>query len=88
MEKNMYLPLRKKCPYLELLWSAFSRIPTEYGEIRNISPYSVRIRENADQNNSKYGQFLRTYVNAYLNNINILFLSVTLYRNSRQKNFY
>ena len=29
--------MRKKWPYLELLWSAFSRIVTEYGEIvRNI----------------------------------------------------
>ena len=27
---------------------------TEYGEIRIISPYSVRIRENADQNNFEY----------------------------------
>ena len=35
----------KKCPYSELFWSAFSRIQTEYGEIRSISPYSVRMRE-------------------------------------------
>ena len=26
------MSLRKKCPYSELLWSAFSRIRTEYGE--------------------------------------------------------
>ena len=45
------ITLRKKCPYSKLLWSVFSRIRTEYGEIRNITPYSVRIRENADQNN-------------------------------------
>ena len=51
------LTLRKKCPYSELFWSAFSYIRTEYGEIRSISSYSVRIRENADQNNSKYGHF-------------------------------
>ena len=25
--------LREKCPYLELFWSAFSRMRTEYGEI-------------------------------------------------------
>ena len=35
----------------------FSRIITEYGDIRSISPYSVRMRENlgirADQNNSE-----------------------------------
>ena len=32
-----------------------SRIRTEYAEIQNISPYSVRMRENTDQNNSEYG---------------------------------
>ena len=48
------------CPHSELFWSAFSRIQTEYGEIRSIPPYSPRIRENAAQNNSKYGAFLRT----------------------------
>ena len=30
---------------------------TEYGEKRSISPYSVRMRENTDQNNSEYGHF-------------------------------
>ena len=30
-------------------WSVFSRIRTEYGEIRIISPYSIRMRENTDQ---------------------------------------
>ena len=54
------LSLRKKCPYLELFWFAFSRIRTEYEEIRSISPYSVRMRENADQNNSEYGHFSRS----------------------------
>ena len=28
------LTLGKKCPYLELFWSLFSRIRTEYGQIR------------------------------------------------------
>ena len=46
------LLLRKKCPQSELFWSVFSRIMTKYGEIRNISPYSVRMRENADENHS------------------------------------
>ena len=57
--------LRKKCPYSELFWSVFSHIRTEYGEIRNIFRYSVRMRENADQNNSEYGHFSRsdTYTN-------------------------
>ena len=30
-------------------WSVFSRIRTEYGEIFRISPYSVRMRKNTDQ---------------------------------------
>ena len=41
----------------------FSRIRTECGEIRSISPYSVRMRENADQNNSEYSHFLRSELN-------------------------
>ena len=28
--------------------------------VQGISPYSVRMRENVDQNNSKYGRFLRS----------------------------
>ena len=53
-------PLREKCPYSELFWFAFFRILTEYGQIRGISPYSVRKRQNVDQNNSEYGHFLRS----------------------------
>ena len=41
--------------------SAFSRIRPEYREVLRISPYSVRMRENADQNNSEYEHFLRTF---------------------------
>ena len=33
--KHQYITLRKKCPYSELFWYAFSRILTEYGEIRS-----------------------------------------------------
>ena len=51
--------LREKCPYWELFRSAFSRIRIEYEKTRSISPYSVQMRENADQNNSEYGNFLR-----------------------------
>ena len=54
------ITLRKKCPYSELFWYAFSCIRAEYGEIRSISPYSVQMRENADQYNSEYGHFLRS----------------------------
>ena len=52
--------LREKCPYSELFWSVFSRTRTEYGEILRISLYSVRMREDTDQNNSEYGHFLRS----------------------------
>ena len=41
--------VKSVCSYSELFWSAF---------VRRISPYSVRIRENADQNNSECGHFL------------------------------
>ena len=58
--KPFWYSLREKCPYLELFWCAFSRIRTECGEIRSISPYSVLMRKNADQNNSEYAHFLRS----------------------------
>ena len=41
--------LCEMCPNTEFFWSVFSRIRTEYREIRNISPYSVRMRENTVQ---------------------------------------
>ena len=43
--------LHKKCPYLDLFWSVFSRIRAKYGKIGSICQYSVRKQENADQNN-------------------------------------
>ena len=52
--------LREKFQYSESFWSTFSRIQTEYGEIPRISLYSVRMWENADQNNSKYRNFSRS----------------------------
>ena len=59
VRKNVSISLQKKCPFSELFWCAFSRIRTKYEEMLRISPYSVRMRENADQNNSEYGHFLR-----------------------------
>ena len=56
----LWWSLWEKCPYLELSWSVFSLIRTEYGEIQSISPYSVQMRENVDQNNSEYGHFSRS----------------------------
>ena len=49
---SIRVSLREKCPFLELLWSTFSHIRTEYCD-------SVQMRENADQNNSEYGHFSR-----------------------------
>ena len=60
MAKTLNATLCKNCAYLELIWSAFSRIWTGCGDILRISPYSVRMRENMDQNNSEYGHFSRS----------------------------
>ena len=43
-----------------VFWSVFSRIQTEYGEIWNISPYSVQMWDSTDQNNSEYRRFSRS----------------------------
>ena len=58
--KALCITLCEKCPYSEISWSVISRIRAEYGETLRISPYSVWMRENADQNNFEYGQFLRS----------------------------
>ena len=50
----------EKCPYLELFWSTFSHIRTEYGEVLRIPQYSVRMQKNADQNKPEYGDFLHS----------------------------
>ena len=52
----------KECSYLELFWSLFSqRVSLLLYRvslcIQSISLYSVRMRENADQNNCEYGHF-------------------------------
>ena len=51
--------MRKKSPYSELFWSAFSRMRLNT-ERYSVSPYSVRIRAYADQNNFEYEHFLRS----------------------------
>ena len=56
----MFYSPRKMRPYSKLFWSAFSRIWPEYGKILGISPYSVRMRKNTDQNNSEYRHVLRS----------------------------
>ena len=57
IKSNTSFTLREKCPYSEFFWSAFSRIWTEYGEIRSITSYSVQMRENTDPENSEYEHF-------------------------------
>ena len=47
--------LRENCPYSEFLWSVFSRIRTEYGEILGVSSYSVQMLENTDQKKLRIG---------------------------------
>ena len=49
---------REKCLHAKFFWFVFSRIRTEYGEIRSVSPYSVRMWENTDQKIFEYGHFL------------------------------
>ena len=51
-----------KCVRLRSYSSVFSHIQTEYGKKLFISPYSVRMQENADQNNSKDGHFLHSAI--------------------------
>ena len=57
--------LREQFPYSELFWSVFSRIRIECGNILRISPYSVRIREKTNQNNSTQGDILRSHEYAF-----------------------
>ena len=47
----------EKRPYSEFLRSMFCYIWSEYREIFRIFPYSVQMRENTDQKNSKHGHF-------------------------------
>ena len=45
--------LREKCQYSKFFWFVFSRIWTKYGDLLRNSPYSIRKRENTEQNNSE-----------------------------------
>ena len=42
-------------------WSVFSCIRTEYRDLRNKSPCSVRVQENTDRKLSVFGHFSRTF---------------------------
>ena len=58
----MRILLHKKCPYLEFSWSMFFLIQTEYKDLQSKSTYSVRMRKNADQKNSEYGNLSRSVI--------------------------
>ena len=70
--------VHKKFPYSELFWFILSRFRTEYGEIRSTSPNSVKMRENANQNNSEYGHFSRRdcYYHESVISIDLKYLTV------------
>ena len=53
--KCLPLEIREKFPYLEILWSVFSRIWTEYRDLLSKSLYSIRLQEKTNQKNSEYG---------------------------------
>ena len=56
MDKTFFrnLLLHKNWPYLKFLWSVFSHIWTEYGDLLSKYPYPVQIQENKDRKNSEY----------------------------------
>ena len=68
------LPLGEKCPYSELFWSdspAFGLNMDRYSVSLRITPYSFRMRENTNQNNSDYGHFLHSVLLGFI----VVFLS-------------
>ena len=50
----------KKYFYLQFFWSVFSGIRIQYGYLLCKSPYSVTMRENTDQKNFEYVNFLNS----------------------------
>ena len=57
------LGLHKKCTYSEFFWpTQFSRIQTEYCNLKSKSLCLVRMWESADQSNSEYGHYLRSFI--------------------------
>ena len=68
--KSSYKTLRKKCPYSEFFWSAFSRIWTEYEKVFRISPDSVQLRKKVDQKTPNTNTF-----HAMKGKLNLLYTS-------------
>ena len=49
--------LRRKCPYSDFFWSAFSCIRAQYGDLQSKSRCSVQMRQNTNQENSENEHF-------------------------------
>ena len=60
LEPNIIL--RESVQIRSFFWSVFSPIRTEYGEIRLISPYSVRMRKIRTRKNSVFGHFSHSVI--------------------------
>ena len=61
----------KKFMCSEFFWSLYSRIWTDYSDLLRIFPYSLRVRENAEQKSSEHEYFSRS-VCLYVGIVNIL----------------
>ena len=79
---NVCIPSCIQCVKSLQIWrffsSVFSRIRPEYGEIRNIFPYSFGMRENTDQKKTPYMDTFHAVVafsslNSYRMNVRLYF---------------
>ena len=61
-QRSIFHRYVKSVQILSFLWSVFSRIGTEYGEIRSISPYSIRMRKNTDQKKLRIWTLFTQYI--------------------------
>ena len=59
------VPISQKFPYSAFFWSVYFRIWVECGDLRSKSPYSVQMRKNTYQKNSKYEHILRSVLNVF-----------------------
>ena len=70
---------RKKCPYSEFFWSAFSRMRIEYRDLLCKSPYSGRMWEYAKQKNSEYRLEINYDKNNDHDNIYVIIIKTTIF---------
>ena len=79
--------LRKKCPYLELFWSAFSCIWTEHGAIQGI--FSFRIKSKCGKIRTKITPNTDTFhlvaVTWHISYFNFCFLELNIFRRSGRR---